>query len=179
MTNISAFDNAIEYLKSELAKIRTGRATPTLVEGLVIDYYGTKTPLVQLASISAPDVKTLVIQPWDANASKNIEKAVRDASLGLQPVNEGQRIRIIIPQLTEERRTEFGKLVNQKIEETKVRIRSTREEILKKLQKEKNDGEIREDDFFRKQKELQKSVDQANDFVMQCGEAKHKEISTV
>lgn len=173
------FDNVFSHLKEELSKLRTGRATPTLVESLKVEYYGTKTPLNQLASISSPDAKTIIIQPWDTNAAKEIEKAIHNSSLGLNPVNEGKLLRIIVPPLTEERRDELTKLVTEKIEESKVRIRTIREEHMKKMQKEEDDGVLREDDYFKGQKKLQESVDEANKRIKESGDLKVTEIQTL
>lgn len=173
------FEGALSNLREELSHIRTGRATPTLVEKLSIDYYGTPTPLVQIASISAPDAKTVLIQPWDSNATKEIEKALISSSLGIQPVNEGKVVRLSIPPLTEERRKELQKIVREKLEDARVRVRTLRENILKDLQKQKVASEVREDDFFRQQKDLQKLVDDVNSQIKEIGELKEKEITTL
>lgn len=173
------FEKAIEHLKLELTAIRTGRANPSLVENLLIDYYGVKTPLKQLSSINVPDAHSLLIQPWDKNSIKDIEKGIRASSLDLNPVNEGNAIRLPIPALTEERRRELTKAVRQKTEEAKVSIRNVREEIWKQLKEQKNSGAISEDDMFHSQKELQKMVDQYNAQLVEISTAKENEVMTI
>jgi len=173
------FEKTIEFLKQEINNIRTGRATPSLVENLMVDCYGTKTPLIQLASINVPDPKSIIIQPWDKNSLKDIEKAIQSSQLGLNPVNEGNVIRLPIPPLTEERRKELVKFVHQKIESGKIKIRQTREEIWKNLKNAEKEGKISEDDLFGQQKELQEIVDEYNEKIQEISEAKEKEIMTI
>ncbi len=173
------FDSALDNLKDELAQIRTGRATPALVENISVDYYGAKTPLQQLASITVPDPKSVLIQPWDVNSVKDIEKAIQLSSLGLHPVNEGKVIRVVIPQLTQERREELVRLIGKKSEDSRVRLRNIREDILKDLQQKKKDGLLPEDDFFRLQKDLQKTIDTYGDMVKDIVKKKEVEILTV
>ncbi|MFA6908954.1 MAG: ribosome recycling factor [Patescibacteria group bacterium] len=172
------FESAIRELRQELSHLRTGRATPALVEDLPVSYYGARTPLKQLASISTPDVKSIVIQPWDTTALKDIEKAVNESSLNLHPVNEGKILRIVIPALTEERRNDLAKIVSKKIEESKIRIRTVRESIVKVLHTQKEEGSLPEDEFFRVQKELQKVVDEYNAEARSIGDKKEQEILT-
>ncbi|MFA6098448.1 MAG: ribosome recycling factor [Patescibacteria group bacterium] len=173
------FEKTIDHLKKELSNIRTGRANPSLVEDIMVDYYGTKTPLKQIASINVPDAKLLVIQPWDKNALKDIEKAIQSSPLGLNPVNDGDSLRLPIPSLTEERRRELTKVVKHKIEETKVSIRNSREEIWKILKEQKNNAKISEDQMFKEQKELQNIVDKYNSSITAIGEEKEKEIMSI
>ncbi len=173
------FENAIQHLKDELKQIRTGRANPTLVENLSIDYYGTKTPLQQLANINIPDSKSIIIQPWDKNSLKDIEKAIHNSPLGLNPINEGDIIRLPIPPLTEERRRELSKVANEKVEQAKISVRNVREEIWKNIKEQKNDNKISEDDMYGQQKELQKKVEDYNDFIKKIGLEKEKEIMTI
>jgi ribosome recycling factor len=173
------FENAIQHLKDGLKQIRTGRANSALVENLTIDYYGTKTPLQQLANINIPDSKSIIIQPWDKNSLKDIEKAIHDSPLGLNPINEGNIIRLPIPPLTEERRKELSKIVNEKVEQAKISVRNVREEIWKNIKEQKNDGKISEDDMYGQQKELQKKVEEYNDFIKKIGQEKEKEIMTI
>jgi len=172
-------DNAIEHLKKELSNIRTGRANPSLVENLQVEYYGTRTPLLQLASISAPDPRSILIQPWDKNALKDIEKAVQTSPLGINPVNEGNAIRLPIPALTEERRKDLVKVINQKTEEAKISIRNIREEIWRQLKEQKTAGTISEDDMYALQKKLQELVDGYNLQVKEISEGKELEIMTI
>ena len=169
----------IEYLKAELAGIRSGRATPALVEHVKVEAYGTLTPLIELASITAPEPRLLVVSPWDKSIIKEIEKAMQVANLGVQPVVDGTIIRLNFPALTEERRRELMKLANSKLEEAKVAIRNVREEIIKDFKIQKTDGAISEDEFFIIQKELQKAIDEKNENIKQIGTDKEKEIMTI
>ncbi len=173
------FKDAINHLKKELQGIRSGRATPALVDNIMVDYYGTKTPLPQLATISAPDPRSIVIQPWDKNVSSDIEKGIRASSLDINPVNEGDQIRLPIPPLTEERRKELVKTVNQKVEQTKISIRNVREDIGKEIKHQKSEGKISEDDMYAQQKELQRVVDEYNQLIEEIAEKKEKEIMSV
>ena len=173
------FDKIIEHLKSELAKLRTGRANPAMVEDLKVDYYGTPTPIKQLGNITVPEARQLLLIPWDKAALQPIEKAVRDANLGLNPANEGDKIRLNIPPLNEERRRELAKISGKLVEEARVKIRTLREELLKDIKKQEQEGKIREDERFRRQEELQKLVDEYNGKIKELAEAKEKEIMTV
>ncbi|MFA5134659.1 MAG: ribosome recycling factor [Patescibacteria group bacterium] len=173
------FEKAIDHLKNELDTIRTGRANPSLVEKIPVEYYGTKTPMQQLATISIPDAKSILIQPWDKNALKEIEKAIQNSQLGLNPVNEGTFLRLPIPPLTEDRRKELSKVANQKTEESRITIRNIREDIWRTIKDQKTKGEISEDDMYLQQKELQKIVDKYNTSAKELGEEKEKEIMTL
>jgi len=151
---------AIKALERDLSKIRTGRASVALVEEITVEYYGSPTPLNQLASISVPDSRLITIQPWDPSALSAIEKAILKSNIGLTPSNDGKRICINIPPLTEERRKELVKLVKKIGEEAKVSIRNLRRkanDILKKMRKNK---EISEDDFYQGQEKIQKITDE-------------------
>ena len=172
-------NKVIEYFKNELTSVRTGRASPSLIENLPVDYYGTKTLLIQLASINVPEPKMIIIQPWDKNSVKDIEKAIRQSDLGLNPINEGNIIRLVIPAMTEERRKEMVKLINHKAEETKMKVRNTREEEMKFLKIQKDDSEISEDDFYRSQEELQKIINESNQKIKELAEEKEKEVMTI
>jgi ribosome recycling factor len=169
----------VDFFKSELLTVRTGRASPALIENLKVDYYGTKTPLIQLASINIPEPKMIVIQPWDKNIIKEIEKAIQASDLGLNPVNEGMTLRLIIPPMTEERRLELVKIIRQKVESAKTKIKNLREEQMKKYKKQKDDGAIGEDVFYRFQEELQKKVEESNVSIRQLAEEKEKEVMTI
>jgi len=173
------FEKTIIHLKDELSTIRTGRSNPSLVENIKVEYYGTKTPLSQVASISAPDPQSIVVQPWDKNALQDIEAALRNSDLGLNPVVESNIIRLPIPPLTEERRVELAKVVNQKVENARISIRNVREEIWKELKEQKNNSEISEDDMFGQQKDLQLIVDEYNEKVKEIGQQKNNEIMTI
>lgn len=173
------FDSTIKHFKEGLNQIRTGRANPELVENLLIDYYGNKTPLIQLASISTPDARSLLIQPFDKNSIKDIEKAIQNSDLGLNPVNEGNVIRLPIPPLTEERRNDLAKAVHEKSEKAKVSIRNVREEIWKNIKENESSGKITEDDMFDQQKELQKTIDNYNSQIKDISEEKENNIKTI
>ncbi|OGO52865.1 MAG: ribosome recycling factor [Chloroflexi bacterium RBG_16_68_14] len=170
---------AVDALRRELATIRTGRANPALVEHLRVDYYGTPTPLNQLASVTVPEARLLTIQPWDKNALEAIEKAIQKSDLGLNPSNDGSVIRLVIPQLTEERRRELVRVVHKKVEEGRVAVRNVRRdahEMLRDLLREK---EISEDEEHRAQEQLQKIT---NRFIGQAddvGEEKGQELLEV
>jgi ribosome recycling factor len=173
------FEKAIQHFKEELGKIRTGRASASLVEDLPVDYYGTKSPLKQVASISIPEPRTIAITPWSPDVLVNIEKAIRESQLNLNPVNDGQVVRINLPELNEERRKEIVKMLNQKAEETRVSIRKTREIIWEKIQNMEKSGQIGEDDKFSGKDKLQKEVDSYNAKIEEMREKKEEEIMTV
>lgn len=173
------FDDTLSHLKKELSQIRTGRANPALIENILIESYGTKMPLNQMSNISTPDPKSLLIQPWDTNIIKDIEKSLQNSNLGLNPINEGHQLRLPIPPLTEERRKELAKVCNEKVENAKISVRNVREEIWKELKEQKNNGDISEDDMYSQQKELQKIVDTNNILIKETGETKEKEILTI
>ena len=170
---------AIEALRRELATIRTGRASPGLVEHLRVEYYGTSTPLNQLASITVPEARLLAIQPWDKGALSAIEKAIQKSDLGLNPNNDGAIIRLPIPQLTEERRRELVKVVHKKVEDGRVAVRNVRRdahEMLRDLQREK---EISEDEEHRAQEQLQKVTDRFIAQADEVGKEKEQELLEV
>lgn len=169
-------EKSIESLKKELKRVRTGRASLSLLDGIKVDYYGTQTPLNQMASLSVPESRLIVIQPWDVSVIKEIEKAILKSDLGLTPSSDGKLIRIAIPPLTEERRKELVKVVNKIAEEYKVAIRNIRRdgnEMVKELKKE---SEISEDDAFKAQDEIQKITDEYIGKIDEVQAAKEKEI---
>jgi ribosome recycling factor len=152
-------DKAISVLKDELAGVRTGRATPALLQRVVVDYYGTPVPIQQLASFSVPEPRTLVISPFDRNAIASMEKAIMSSDLGITPGNDGTVIRLSFPPLTEERRKELIKLVHHRGEEGRVAVRNIRRHSKEELEKLEREGGISEDDLVRSEKELQKLTD--------------------
>jgi ribosome recycling factor len=152
-------DKAIVVLKDELAGIRTGRATPALLQRIVVDYYGTPVPIQQLASFSVPEPRTLVISPFDRNAISAMEKAIMSSDVGITPGNDGTVIRLSFPPLTEERRKELVKLVHHRGEEGRVAVRNIRRHSKEELEKLEREGAISEDDLVRSEKELQKLTD--------------------
>lgn len=152
-------DKAIAVLKDELSGVRTGRATPALLQRVVVDYYGTPVPIQQLASFSVPEPRTLVISPFDRNAIASMEKAIMASDLGITPGNDGTVIRLSFPPLTEERRKELIKLVHHRGEEGRVAVRNIRRHSKEELEKLEREGGISEDDLVRSEKELQKLTD--------------------
>ncbi len=170
---------AVNSLSRDLATIRTGRASPSLVEQLRVDYYGTPTPLQQLASVGVPDARLLTIQPYDKGSLDAIEKAIQKSDLGLNPSNDGNIIRLAIPQLTEDRRKDMVKVVHRKVEEGRVSIRNVRRdahEMLRELHKEK---EISEDEERGAQEQLQKITDRFVDKAGVVGTEKEQELMEV
>lgn len=172
----AGFEGILGFYKTDIASIRTNRATPAMVEDIKVDYYGQNLRLKELASITAPEPRTLVIQPWDKGATEAISGAIRKSEIGLNPIVDGQIIRLNVPPLTEERRREFVKLLKQKTEEVRVKIRRVREEIWDKIQKMEKAGEIREDDKFRGKDELQKMVDEYNGKIGESEKKKEGEL---
>lgn len=172
------FDNALEFAKNEAASIRTGRANPSMAEDLPVEYMGSQLKIKELASITTPEPRMLVIQPWDSGALAAIEKGIRESSLGLNPVNDGKAIRLSIPPLTEERRKEFIKLLYQKIEEARIRIRNVREDIVKKVNHAVKEKTAREDDLFKAKEELQKVIDDLHKKLDELAKKKEQELMT-
>ncbi len=172
-------EKTIKYLKDDIASIRAGRANPKLVDKLQVDYYGTPTPLNQIANISAPEPRCLLIQPWDANSLKNIEKAIQASDLGINPSTDGKVIRLVIPQLTEERRKDLLKTVKKEIENAKIAIRNERRDANEMLKKMEKSSEITKDDLKKAEEEVQKLT---NDYIKIADEVfdiKQKEILEV
>lgn len=172
-------EKTVEALKTELARLRTGRATSALVEDLMVDYYGTKTPLKALAAISSPEPRSLIVQPWDKNSVQAIEKAIQSSSLGLHPATDREAIRLTIPPLTEERRKELAKLLGRHLEDARIAVRRAREEEIKEIDRKEKAKEISEDEKFRQKSDVQKIVDECNKKIEVTGKAKEKEIMTV
>jgi len=171
-------DRAIQHLKDELLKIRTGKASPQMLNGIMVEYYGNPTPLNQAANLSAPDSKTIAIQPWDKSILPAIEQAIFAANLGLTPMNDGEFVRITIPPLTEERRKELVKVTKALAEDTKVSIRNERHKILNVIKQEVKDG-FPEDQGKRKESQVQDMIDNYATTISKLLEAKEKDIMTV
>ena len=150
---------AIEALTRQLATIRTGRASPAIVENIIVDYYGAPTPMKQLASISVPEAQLIVIQPWDREALSSIERGIQKANLGLNPTNDGSVMRLLIPQPTEERRRELVKVVKHHVEEGRVEVRNIRRDILERLRIMERNKELSQDESQRSQRQLQQLTD--------------------
>lgn len=172
-------EKAIEHLKFEFGKLRVGRANPSLVEDVMVDYYGTRTPLKQIASINTPEARLIAIQPWDRGALGPIEKAIRESDLGFNPTNDGILIRISIPALTEERRKEIVKVMNGKAEEARISLRNIREETWREIQEMEKNGEIAEDEKFKAKEKLQGVIDEYNKKIEEVREKKEQEVMTV
>lgn len=170
---------AIQSLENELAGIRTGRASPALVEKLPIEYYGTPTPLMQLASISVPEPRTLMIKPFDPSSLKAIERAILASDLGLTPNNDGRAIRLNLPPLTEERRRDLVRLVHNRLEEARIAIRNIRRDLKKDMEDFEKEKLISEDDLKRGEEELQKATDRFIQDVDKVGQHKEQEILEV
>ena len=172
-------DRAIDALKRELNALRTGRATPALIENISVDYYGTPSPLKQIASISAPDARAIMVQPWDKQSLREIEKSLIKSEMGFNPSNDGSIITVPIPALNQERRQDMVKLLKRKLEEGKVAIRNVRREGLENLRKLEKDKDISQDQNRRAQEQLQKATDGHTKTVDQVGTAKEAEIMQV
>jgi ribosome recycling factor len=166
----------IDDLENELKRVRTGRASLSLLDGIRVDYYGTQTPLNQMASLSVPESRLIVIQPWDVSAIKEIEKAILKSDLGLTPSSDGKLIRISIPPLTEERRKELVKVVSKMCEEHKIAARNIRRDANELIKGFKKDGDIAEDDAFKAQDSIQKITDEFITKIDDIYKAKEKEI---
>ncbi len=173
------FSKVIEHLKIELSSLRTGRAHPSLVENILVESYGVKTPIRGLANITVPDPKTLVIEPWDKSIIKEIEKAIQAAGVGINPINEGTKIRLSMPQLTEENRKEMIKILGQKLEQARIGLRNVREKIKEEINRAEKDKKISEDEKFRAQEALDKLIKEKNDEVKVIGEKKEQELLTI
>ena len=175
----SKMEKTISVLKEDLAVIRAGRANPSMLDKVVVDYYGTPTPLKQMAGVSAPEPRVILIQPWDKSSLKSIEKAIQVSDLGVNPTNDGIQIRIAIPQLTEDRRKDLTKLVAKTGEQAKVALRNERREANDKIKKLEKDGELTEDDAKKATDEVQKIIDRYTKTVDEMVARKEKEIMEV
>ncbi len=170
---------AVEVTKEEFTGVRTGRATPAILNRVTVDYYGAPTPLNQLASFSVPEPRLLVIQPFDRNAMAQMERAIMQSDLGLTPSNDGNVIRLAFPQLTEERRKELIRIVHDRAEHGRVAVRNVRRHAKDELERMKKDGEISEDDLVRSEKELQKLTDRFVAEIEDLVGHKEKELTEV
>lgn len=170
---------AVEALRQDITSIRTGRASSALVERIQVDYYGTPTPINQVASISVPEARLLVIQPWDRKMLTDIEKAIQKSDLGINPNNDGQVIRLNIPPLNEERRRDMVKMLHKKLDEHKVAVRNIRRDAHDKLRDREKKKEISEDELKRSTERLQKLTDRFIDEMEKVGKSKELEILEV
>lgn len=172
-------DKAIDALKRELNSVRTGRATPSLIENLSVEYYGTPTPLSQLATITAPEARSLTVQPWDKQALRDIEKSIQKSELGLNPSNDGSIIRIPVPPLSQERRREMVKVLKQKAESGKLAVRNIRRDAIEQLRSMEKSKDLSQDENRRAQDTLQKYTDQHIANIDQLSSSKESEIMQV
>ncbi|SHJ29246.1 ribosome recycling factor [Lutispora thermophila] len=169
----------IGILKKDLAALKAGRANPAMLDRITVEYYGVETPLNQLANISAPEPRVMTIQPWDSKTIGLIEKAILKSDLGITPTNDGKIIRLVVPQLTEERRKELVKVVKKMGEEAKVAVRNTRRDAIDSLKKLKKDNKITEDELKKSEDDMQKCTDKAIKEIDKILESKEKEIMEV
>ena len=173
------FNGAIEFLKSDISQLRTGRATTAMVDSITVEAYGSHQPLKAVGTIMVADTKTITVEPWDKSLLGAIEKGIRDSGLGINPVNDGKLIRLVLPDLTSERRAELIKILHQKLEAARISVRKIREEVRTLITDEEKAKSITEDDKFRLQEELEKIVKDYNEEIKKVGEAKEKEITAV
>ncbi len=166
-----------EWLGKEFSSIRTGRATPTLIDGVQVESYGARVPLQQAGSITVEDARTLRVTPWDPDGIKAIEKAIIDANLGISVVPDEKGVRVIFPELTSERREQLIKLAKNKLEDARVSVRAARDEAVKEIDTKLKSGELSEDQKFNAKEDLQKRVDRVNETLNKMLERKEKEIS--
>ena len=171
-----SMSKSIESLKRELKRVRTGRASLSILDGIRVDYYGTLTPLNQMATLAVPESRLITIQPWDVSVIQDVEKAILKSDLGLTPANDGKILRISIPPLTEERRKELVKMVHKICEDHKVSVRNVRRDSNELLKSLKKDGDISEDEAFKAQDEVQKITDEHIKLIDECFTQKEKEI---
>lgn len=172
-------ERSVKSLHEELNKIHVGQANPAMIEDLKVDYYGTKTPLNQMANISAPDSSLLVVQPYDNSQIESIEKAILESDLGLNPNNDGDIVRIPVPKLSGERRDELVELIQEKNEETKVSLRNTRRETNKKIDSLEDDGDITEDDKFMLKDRVDETTSEMTDRIDEIVEDKTEEVRAI
>ncbi len=178
-SNKANFTKTLEHFKHEMSTLRTGRANPALLATVIVESYGAKVPLQQVASVNVSDAKTLTISPWDKSQLQAVEKGIMEANLGLTPNNDGSVIRINLPPMSEDRRKEMVKLLGQIAESARIGIRQAREEILKIMKKSESDGEVGKDDLSHGQKKVQELVDDFNKQIKDLADDKEKEIMTV
>ncbi|NPA91119.1 MAG: ribosome recycling factor [Chloroflexi bacterium] len=172
-------DKAVEVLRDDLASIRSGRASPALVEKLPVDYYGTPTPLMQLASITAPEPRMLVIRPFDPNSMGMIERAILTSDLGVNPNNDGQVIRLVLPPLTEERRRDLVRLVHKRVEEARIAVRNIRRDAIADLRDLEKEKMISEDEYHRLVDRVDEMTKEHIERINELGERKEEEIMEV
>jgi ribosome recycling factor len=170
---------SIDFLKSELSQIRTGRASPSLIESILVDAYDSKMSVRELGTITVTDSQSLVVSPWDKSVLKPIAKAIRESGLGLNPIDEPDKVRVPVPALNEERRSELAKVVSGKVEECKNSLRNVRQDTMKSIDKEFTDKDISEDEKFSQKEEVEKTVKTFIEQAEELGEAKKRELLAI
>jgi len=175
----SRMQKAVDGLARELTTIRAGRATTALLDNIMVDYQGTSVPLYQLATMSIPEANLIIIQPWDRTSLRDIERAILTANIGLNPANDGNLIRVIIPSLNEERRKELVKVVSRKVEERRIAIRNIRRDGIEKLREMEKNKEISEDELKNNAKKIDQLTEACVDKVSELGQSKEREIREI
>lgn len=173
------FDQVVEKLSENFAGVRTGRASSSLVDNIMVTYYGSTVPLKQMAQVTTPDASLIVIQPWDKGALADVELAIRNSDLGLSPTNDGSVVRVALPPLTEERRNELIRNISKKGEEGRIALRNVRGEAWDQIKRMEKNAEITEDDRYRGEEELNKIIDEYNKKIESLIEEKEKELRTI
>lgn len=169
----------MEFFKKDISALRTGRANPAMLDGILVEAYGAKTLLAGVGSVTVSDAKSLIVSPWDKSVIKDVEKAIVEADLGVGVVNEGDKIRITIPQITEENRKELVKKLNEKMEDARIALRKVRDEIKEEIEKAETDKKISEDDKFRFIKEMDEEIRKKNDEIKEIRDKKEGDIMTI
>lgn len=175
----TSLTEVIAHLQTELSQLRTGRASPALVESVMVEAYGTRQALKAVASINVADARSLSVEPWDKSLLKAVEEAIRNANLGLNPVNDGKAVRINLPSLTEENRQALVKLMNQRQEDARIKVRQVRDETRKQIIEDEANKIIAEDERYALQEKLDNLVKDFNEDIKEIGDAKEKEIMTI
>lgn len=177
--NRESFDKCLEHLKHDVSGLRTGRATPALVEDIMVEAYGVKQPVKALASISVTDAKTLAVEPWDKSILQAVETGIRNSPLGINPVNDGKLLRLPLPELTKERRAELIKVLHQKLEAARIVIRKVREDDKQMIEMMEKDGDISEDEKYKQVAQLEEMVKEYNEKVKALGAEKEAEVNKI
>jgi len=172
-------DEIIKRFQNDLTGIRTGKAHISMVEGILVDSYGSKVPISHMASISTPDAKSILIKPWDKSLMPQIESAIQKSNLGVQPISDKDQVRLSLPPLTEERRKDLTKVVGKKMEEARIAVRQAREELWRDIQQEERDKVISENQKFEEKEEMEKIISKINDQIAEIADKKEKEILTI
>jgi ribosome recycling factor len=173
------FENIMEYFKKDISTLRAGRANPSVLERIFVEVYGVKTPLNAIANINVADSQSLLVVPWDKNVIKDVEKAIVEANLGLGVVNDGEKLRLNIPLMTEENRKELVKKLNEKMEKSRISVRQLRDDIKDGIEKDEKEKEISEDEKFSSIKELDEKIREFNDEIKSMRDSKESDIMTI